>query len=384
MPPVSESKPDPQLNVQIYQEACEWLITFRTAVPDTATHERLDAWLRKSPEHVRAYLEVSAIWEDAALHDPLRTVSPEAHIARARLEDNIVPLGNSTNLGESSEPTPNNDPPPPIAITIGSDGADLARWRLTVLPAALAASVAIVAGGLYAWWQDRGASYTTGIGEQRSITLADGSLIELNAASRIVVNLTKHERDVKILQGQGLFNVAPDKNRPFVVRSGDTAVRAVGTQFDVYRKMSGTTVTVLEGRVAVSGMKLVPQAAPGLNPLPYDGGIAAHPGEMLLAAGEQVTVTRAAPARPQHANLSAAMAWTQHRFVFDSVPLKEVVLEFNRYNRRQLVIASPALEELAIVGVFSSTDPQPLLRFLSAQPGVSLIEAETEVRIVQK
>jgi len=58
----------------------------------------------------------------------------------------------------------------------------------------------------------------------------------------------KAERNVELIDGQALFEVAKDKTRPFVVRSGATLVRAVGTQFDVYRKRSGTTVTVIEGR----------------------------------------------------------------------------------------------------------------------------------------
>src|SRR5579863_4895634 len=87
---MSTSPPDSNPNLQIYQEACEWLIAMRTSLQDAITRERFDAWLRKSPEHVRAYLEVSATWEDTALHDPKNVVSAEMHVARARTEDNLV------------------------------------------------------------------------------------------------------------------------------------------------------------------------------------------------------------------------------------------------------------------------------------------------------
>jgi hypothetical protein len=93
--------------------------------------------------------------------------------------------------------------------------------------------------------------YATGIGEQRTVTLSDGSTVELNSQSRLRVAFHPHERDVELLEGQALFHVAHDRTRPFLVQSEGAKVRAVGTQFDVYRKSDGTVITVVEGRVAV-------------------------------------------------------------------------------------------------------------------------------------
>src|SRR5687767_10445741 len=81
-----------EFNSQIYEEASDWLVRFRTAEVDDADREALDEWLRRSPEHVRAYLEVSAIWEDAAFHDEQRSVDAAAHIQRARADGNVIPL----------------------------------------------------------------------------------------------------------------------------------------------------------------------------------------------------------------------------------------------------------------------------------------------------
>src|SRR5205823_2531257 len=86
---------------------------------------------------------------------------------------------------------------------------------------------------------------------ERSIALPDGSLIELNARSSVRVRFTSNERAVELFEGQALFRVAKDPARPFIVSSDGKRVRAVGTQFDVYRKKASTTVTVLEGRVTV-------------------------------------------------------------------------------------------------------------------------------------
>src|SRR4029077_9414852 len=110
---------------------------------------------------------------------------------------------------------------------------------------AAAHAFAVVIGGAVWWQAHRYPLYSTDIGERRSITLADGSTVDLNARSQLRVEFSKSERRVELLDGQALFQVAKDKQRPFIVHSGDATVRAVGTQFDVYRKDSGTTITVL-------------------------------------------------------------------------------------------------------------------------------------------
>jgi transmembrane sensor len=152
-----------------------------------------------------------------------------------------------------------------------------------------------------------------------------------------------------------------------VVHSGAALVRAVGTEFDVYRKNTDTTVSVLEGRVAVSKANLV-------SPL------------VFVSAGEQVIVpvSGAPVTQPRPSDPAAVRAWTQHRLVFRSTPLAEVVAEFNRYNVRQMVLRDPNLGGLLISGVFSSTQPAALLRFLSEQPGVEIDQSTDEIRVGSK
>jgi len=233
----------------------------------------------------------------------------------------------------------------------------------------------IFAAGL-AWWVylSEADTYRTGVGEQRTVRLFDGSTIELNAFSSIRVSLSKSVRDVDLVEGQAFFHVAKNPARPFLVHSDGTIVRAVGTQFDVYRKSTGTVVTVLEGRVAVAdGPGAVGQVD------------AAAPAQLFLIAGEQVTV----PAqhrmedrpKPKQADVAVATAWVQKRLVFEETPLAEVAEEFNRYNTRHLLIVDPQLRTLGISGVYSSTDPDSLLGFLRAQPNIQLSESPGEIRV---
>jgi transmembrane sensor len=153
------------------------------------------------------------------------------------------------------------------------------------------------------------------------------------------------------------------------VTSGAARVRAVGTQFDVYRKGSGVTVTVLEGRVAIDDIPAAGAAA----------ALSAEP--LLLSAGEQVLVTPKEVRKAVHPNVATATAWTDRQLVFESASLLEVAAEFNRYNARQLVVRDAALYDFHISGVFSSADPGSLIRFLRERPGVRVTESPAEIRV---
>jgi transmembrane sensor len=211
------------------------------------------------------------------------------------------------------------------------------------------------------------------------VTLPDGSTVDLNSRSRIEIRYSNRSRNVELLQGQALFNVTTDPARPFVVNSGNTRVRAVGTQFDVYRKRGGTVVTVVEGRVAIAPVT----ARPGRRHEGYETRQQAGPAEMVLTAGGQVLITDAAIQKPARTNVTGAIAWRQRQLVFDSASLAEVAEEFNRYNTRQLVIEDSDLQAFYISGVFSSTDPASLIRFLRERPEVQVIETASEIRVTK-
>jgi transmembrane sensor len=334
----------PKLNAQVYEEASEWLVEFRAGDADAAARRRFDAWLRRSPENLGAYLELAAIWNEGNALDPQSRYDTETLIAQAAQDrSNIV------TLAQAARPS-----------------RRLIRPRRPLL---LAASLLAVAAGLWlVLWLHHDTTYSTQIGEQRSIALRDGTTIDLNSRSSMRVRLTERERIVDLLEGQALFKVAKDPSRPFVVNSGSTRVRVVGTSFDVYRKRSGTVVTVVEGRVAV-------EAKPG-------AGTAQGAGRgIVLDAGEQANVTSARVEKSEHADIVMATAWTQRRLVFESATLGHVVEEFNRYNERQIVIGDAKLYDFHISGIFSSTDPSSLVRFLRERRGVRVTETDTTIRI---
>lgn len=364
------------MNRQILREASEWFVEFRVGDAGATVRERFDAWLRQSPEHIRAYIEIATTYVDLPRPGKLDV---EALIAAARAGGKVVPL----RRGES--PTP----------YLGTDDAvrpGASERRAWLSRRALAASIAILAvgAGTLTWLSlHRDHTYATEIGERRSITLGDGSTIDLNARSRIRVHFSRSERDIELIEGQALVEVAHDPSRPFVVRSGETSVTAVGTKFEVDRRQSGTTVTVVEGHVTVAteaGAGGGPAMAAGA---PREGSAwsgrrtAPLHRSAYLAAGEQVTVRDGLVDAPRSVNVAAKTAWTRRQLIFDGTRLVDALEDINRYTTRPLVIADHSLDDLEISGVLS-TDPESMVRFLQQQPGLRVTLTDEAVRITRQ
>jgi transmembrane sensor len=359
------------MNHQIYDEASEWLVKHRDGDLGSQEKAQFDSWLRASPQHMRAYLEMSAIWEDlpAVVADGQPT--PEELIESASREGNVHRLKDADDRKGS--------------VARAHPGAKRGtRAKLFSLAAVLL--IAIV-GAAY-WYELRRNTYTTEIGEQRSIVLADGSTLELNSHSRVRVRYSQAQREVDLIEGQALFRVAHDVGRPFVVHSGVMRVRAVGTQFDVYRKRAATVVTVIEGKVEVvdgaSRATVADSSASPLQPAAPAGTPSRNGPGVFLTAGEQLSVpagSTSAERSPQPANVATVTAWTQQNLVFESSPLADVAEEFNRYTRRPLVITDADIATMHISGIFSSADPALFLKFLRAQPELTVAETPNEIRI---
>jgi len=364
------------LNSQIRNEAVEWLLRFSEEEVDSAGHEEFNSWLRTSPEHVRGYLQVAAFWQEAGHIDGKAGPRDiDALISQAKQEGNIVPLA----LG----PLPNEAAPSP-------EERPNARRRSMAHRFFAAAAVLLVAVGIQGvhHYLTRNV-YETKIGEQRTINLADGSTLILNADSRVHVRYSQAERSIDLEAGQALFKVAKNPLRPFVVRSDGASVRAVGTQFDVYRKSTGTTVTVVEGKVAVSSEEKPGAGEGGEGPGVADaGGALTQKPVLFLIAGEQITLAKInladanVPLPDVHpVKVEEATAWTDGLLIFNGTPLSEVILEYNRQNSKPLVlVGSPDLGEIKISGTFPANGADRITRFL--QERFSVAARETDDRIV--
>jgi transmembrane sensor len=366
------------LNPQIRNEATEWLLRFSEGEVDTVGREEFNHWLRTSPEHVRAYLRIAAFWQEAGHIDGKQGPRDiDALIAQAKQEGNIFPL--------AFGPHPND--------TAASRHASLAEELPKAPPRhaaqrfmAIAATLLVTIGAVGAYQYLTRNVYETSIGEQRTINLADGSTLILNADSRVRVRYSETERSIDLEEGQALFKVAKNPARPFVVRSGEASVRAVGTQFDVYRKSSGTTVTVVEGKVAVTSEKVK--------------GAGGGQGEAVgVIAGEQLIIPKISVAQATAAatadttfapqvrpvKVEEATAWTEGLLIFDGTPLTEVIREFNRQNSKPLVLQdAPELAEIKITGTFPANGAERITRFLQERFSVAAHETDDHIALTRQ
>jgi transmembrane sensor len=183
---------------QIDVEASEWLARLAGSNANETADAQLAEWLKRSPEHVRAFLEAS----DAFYRLDGLTPSMADEIRRT-----------------ASGPRQMDVPAAGRVPRLLRPGL---RWTL-------AAALALVAiGGWLSWMRVHAMQFATDVGEQRVVKLADGSTVHLNTRSKISVKLSDTEREVTLDDGEALFTVERDAQRPFTVHSGNLTVRALG------------------------------------------------------------------------------------------------------------------------------------------------------------
>jgi transmembrane sensor len=257
--------------------------------------------------------------------------------------------------------------PDALRIVDTSRSGGSALKRRTVLVGGAAAGVAIAAGGAV-WLTHMLAreTYSTRIGETKEVVLSDGSLVTLNTNSKIQVHYGETRRQIQLLQGEALFDVAKNRKRPFVVMAGDTQVRAVGTSFTV-RLLPEQPVRVLvrEGVVEIKRPE-VPQAPP----------VRLAANTMAIAPPEAPISTEAVP----RIQVTRNLAWREGRIAFDNETLANAAREFRRYSDIQIRVP-PEFENQTITGLFVSNDPVGFARAAAISLNLQVDVANREVRL---
>lgn len=322
------------------QCAAHWMAVLSDENCTEAERQQFLTWLRASGQHVEEFLKLSRL--DARLNR--RELWPDQGVAQLVAAAKASGDGNVAIL---------NHPADPDASRFERKSV---RW-----PIAAAAAFVLVAAGLIAGRSEiqqwLAPEYVTTVGEQRSITLEDGSVVELNSRSRLRADFKDDLRAIELLEGEAIFRVSKDPSRPFRVRTGATDIVAVGTAFNVKASDSRTVVTVLEGRVRVNQRDAARQSA---------AASAKAVSEFELAVGDQLIVARAQPAiRVALRDTEKVTSWTERRLIFEDTPLSAAAAEFARYSSRTIRIEDPTVAERKINGVFDATDPASLAEFLS-------------------
>jgi transmembrane sensor len=214
--------------------------------------------------------------------------------------------------------------------------------------AACLALLICVLGALGVWQGSAPDVYATAIGERRSIRLADGSSVSLDADSQISVTLKDDRRMIVLDRGRAKFDVAKDPLRPFSVTAGTQAVVATGTSFSVELLKDQLRVLLYEGKVDVLPQRSLSRATK--KDLPYHAAASLTPGQELIA-----TLTSGA-GRIIQADTHRAMSWEEGRLDFTNISLANAVERFNRYATTPIVIEDAAAGQKIINGVFDAGD----------------------------
>jgi transmembrane sensor len=339
-----------ELNHQINEEAARWFAEFRSGALDEAGRRAFDTWMRASPEHLRAFLEIAALWDHSAALDLRARFPTDALIASAREATNVIPMPRGSSVERPRK-----------------------GYRLWLAAAAVAV---LLIGSLVTWSVLRqGHIYTTEVGEQRTLRLTDGSTVTLNSRTRARIRFDSSSRTVELLEGEALFRAAHETSRPFVVRADGSSVRAIATEFDVDERTHGTVVTVIQGRVAVS-----PADAPSRRSVSEAPRARNEP--IFISAGEQLDMGRGATRIPTLSDVGSATAWIQGKVMLQSATLEGVAERFNRYSQRQLITEDHGTTPFRLSGVFS-TDPDFLIRYLRERTDIQVQESATQIRIIR-
>jgi transmembrane sensor len=336
-------------DVPVSEQAAAWLFELADGPNDQETRRQFVRWLKRSPQHIESFLAIALLEQEVA--ERPGTLEHALSLVEDTGRD-VIRIA-----GKSSSDRPRTDRQP----LRNRNGL---RW----LAAAALAAIFIMASLPFLLPQDAPGAvvHKTDFGEQRSIALGDGSIIVLNTLSEVAVRYDDAARRVELQSGEAMFDVAADSRRPFVVETGAVALKVLGTRFSVYHTPESTRLAVVEGVVrAVSRQQ--PER------------------QILVHAGEGAVATTDGAIHPDgEIDVDKAIAWTERRLIFDDAALEDVVSEFNRYNRRPLVVQDPQLAERKITSVFFANDVSALVAFLELEPDIEVDHGADAIRIRRK
>ena len=333
----------PRDRAETEAQARTWLVRLDGLPPGAGELREFREWLARSPLHRESFEDAARTWGDM---DVL-----------------------SRWLDTGAEPDVRVRRPPPM-------------FRRAIFVAAGVMAIAVLAAwlALPAGWHRQprySEHFATSIGEVRTVTLPDGSRVQLNTGTRIAATIDGRARLIRLDAGEAWFQVAHNPQVPFVVYAGHVAVQAVGTAFNVRLEDDGVDLTVTEGRVELASMA---------QPVPADGELQLHPiedavsrvpleqGQLAVVNGGIELVRRLA--LPE---IERTLSWRDGMLVFDNDRLEDVVAEINRYTPQKIVISDSELRDLRFGGYFRLDDVSSIMATFEADFGIRVARINDNV-----
>lgn len=305
--------------VRIEEEAARWLLRREEPGWTEADGQALEAWLSEAAAHQAAFWRLEHGWRraDRLAARPLSTPKSKAPWSRR-----FAPL--------------------------------------------VASLVALIGAGVWLAHDAAGRVYATDVGGHEVAPLPDGTRVELNTDTKLRADVTREHREVWLDKGEAYFEVAHDKAHPFTIYAGKRKVTVLGTKFSVRRDGDEVQVTVVEGRVRVD-----PVDAPRPTPPAV-----LTPGQIAIAKGAATLVTPKTVAAAQ-----SELSWRQGMLVFDQYTVERAAEEFNRYNRRKIIVTSPEAGAIRIGGTFETDNIDGFVELLQQGYGLKIEKTDDTVKI---
>jgi transmembrane sensor len=252
--------------------------------------------------------------------------------------------------------------------------------RLGPIAAVLLVGFLLSVGG--AWWVSRPDVLETGTGERRVIVLSDGSTVSLDAASRVRVRYSGHQRRLWLDRGRAKFGVAHDTDRPFTVAAAGRLVRATGTQFSVELLGGGVHVVLYEGRVTVRSIE-TSQPSGASQPSQEPSGT--QTAEAVLTPGQELTsVTEAQAPTVATIDTVRSLAWEGGQLIFVDEPLASAVERVNRYSPTRLVVDDAATANVRVDAVLAAGDTEAFIEGVTGLYPVRALRTPGAVHLASK
>lgn len=355
----------PEDALPLRKEALAWFVRRQGSDWSSEQESAFQEWLARDPRHGAMYARCDGQWgQFDGMPDDLMA-RMRAGLARDKAVMDALPAQ-------------------PVAAPVPAKPSVPARRRFLqpIFATAGVAALAMGSAGFLAWQQDQPLFtqvFSTERGRQERVALPDGTLAQLDTATRLEVTYYRQRREARLIGGQAVFSVQPDTGRPFHVLAGPLRVTVVGTRFSVrytpdMPDSNGVQVAVEEGRVRVARVDAASNDGEAMG------------SAFLLTAGQRiVSDSRGLPGRIAAVSADGIAPWRQQRVSFVDVPLRHALAELERYGRTGLVVRDPAVAALRLTGTFDPMNQATLRRALPRVLPVRLSETErgTEVLLVK-
>ncbi|HTE39307.1 MAG TPA: FecR domain-containing protein [Steroidobacteraceae bacterium] len=312
---------------QALGEAARWCA--RLAAHDCSEVEHLacERWQSAKPEHRNAFVEVSRTSADID-----RAMAVDARLQQ--LADRAL----AANVVSTLPPAARIKRLAPLALAASVVLAAVVAWQI---PAFLGQT------------EPQALVFQAPSQHARQVTLADGSVVSIDAGGKLRATLTHQERRIELLAGRAYFDVAHDKSRPFSVVANDVRTVALGTRFEVRMdpgetNTGKTTITLAQGSVQIEGARGAAQW------------------RELLTPGEQLRVEGLGADRERRVvDAEEFSSWARGWLVFHGMPLHDALREINRYSEKKVLLADASLADLSIAGRFFAGDSASIVAALA-------------------